>query len=93
MHASLPNSRLDYMGISLLIIGSFIPWIYYGFYCRREPKITYIAMVCVLGIGAITVSLWDRFSEPRYRPYRAIVFCSIGLSGNFFLNLVNNLGN
>ncbi|CAI2352183.1 unnamed protein product [Caenorhabditis sp. 36 PRJEB53466] len=51
--------KLDYMGISLLIIGSFIPWIYYGFYCRREPKITYIAMVCVLGIGAIVVSLWD----------------------------------
>lgn len=39
------------MGISMLIIGSFIPWIYYGFYCRREPKITYIAMVCVLGAG------------------------------------------
>ena len=32
------------MGISLLIVGSFIPWIYYGFYCRREPKITYIAV-------------------------------------------------
>lgn len=44
-------ARLDYMGISLLIIGSFIPWIYYGFYCRMEPKITYIAMVSVLGVG------------------------------------------
>ena len=73
--------KLDYMGISLLIIGSFIPWIYYGFYCRREPKVTYIGMVIVLGIGAIVVSLWDRFSEPRYRPLRAGVFCAMGLSG------------
>ncbi|VDM47170.1 unnamed protein product [Toxocara canis] len=73
--------KLDYLGISLLIVGSFIPWIYYGFYCRREPKITYIAMVCVLGIAAVIVSLWDKFSESRYRPFRAGVFAGMGLSG------------
>ncbi|EYC13609.1 hypothetical protein Y032_0043g813 [Ancylostoma ceylanicum] len=73
--------KLDYMGISLLIIGSFIPWIYYGFYCRMEPKITYIAMVSVLGAGAIIVSLWDKFSESRFRPLRAGVFVSMGCSG------------
>ncbi|PAV59612.1 hypothetical protein WR25_08201 isoform C [Diploscapter pachys] len=73
--------KLDYMGISLLIVGSFIPWIYYGFYCRREPKITYIAMVCVLGAGAIIVSLWDKFSEPLFRPFRAGVFVGMGCSG------------
>uniref|UniRef100_A0A0K0CZL5 Adiponectin receptor protein n=1 Tax=Angiostrongylus cantonensis TaxID=6313 RepID=A0A0K0CZL5_ANGCA len=73
--------KLDYMGISLLIVGSFIPWIYYGFYCRMEPKITYIAMVSVLGVGAIVVSLWDKFSEPRYRPLRAGVFVGMGCSG------------
>lgn len=69
------------MGISLLIIGSFIPWVYYGFYCRREPKITYIAMVSVLGVAAIMVSLWDKFSESRYRPLRAGVFVAMGCSG------------
>uniref|UniRef100_A0AC34GNH2 Uncharacterized protein n=1 Tax=Panagrolaimus sp. ES5 TaxID=591445 RepID=A0AC34GNH2_9BILA len=74
-------SKLDYMGISMLIVGSFIPWIYYGFYCRREPKLTYIAMVIVLGIGAVIVSLWDKFSESRYRPLRAGVFVSMGCSG------------
>ncbi|KAM3725487.1 Progestin and adipoQ receptor-like protein [Dirofilaria immitis] len=73
--------KLDYLGISLLIIGSFVPWLYYGFYCRREPKITYIAMVCVLGVGAIIVSLWDKFSESRYRPIRAGVFLAMGCSG------------
>lgn len=80
--------RLDYLGISLLIIGSFVPWIYYGFYCRREPKITYIAMVCVLGLGAVIVSLWDKFSESRYRPLRAAVFLSMGCSGEFFFSRI-----
>ncbi|CAB3409082.1 unnamed protein product [Caenorhabditis bovis] len=73
--------KLDYMGISMLIIGSFIPWIYYGFYCRREPKITYIGMVVVLGCGAIVVSLWDKFSESKFRPIRAGVFVGMGCSG------------
>ncbi|KAI6206936.1 hypothetical protein M3Y94_00972000 [Aphelenchoides besseyi] len=74
-------SKLDYMGISLLIIGSFIPWLYYGFYCRRSAKITYISMVVILGIAAVIVSLWDKFSESRYRPLRAGVFVSMSLSG------------
>ncbi|CAK5108619.1 unnamed protein product [Meloidogyne enterolobii] len=74
-------SRLDYMGISLLIVGSFIPWIYYGFYCRREPKISYIAMIGVLGLSAIVVSLWDKFNDKRYRPMRAGIFSFMGCSG------------
>lgn len=40
-------------------------------------------MVLVLGLGAIVVSLWDKFSESRYRPIRAAVFVSMGLSGFF----------
>ena len=42
---SFPNMtirRLDYCGISLLIVGSFIPWLYYGFYCRLAPKLIYM---------------------------------------------------
>jgi len=63
--------RLDYVGIALLIMGSFVPWVYYGFYCHFEPKVAYITTVCVLGLGCIVVSLWNRFGEPRFRPLRA----------------------
>jgi len=72
--------KLDYAGIALLIVGSFIPWIHYGFYCRVLPKIIYIGMIGVLGLAAFVVSLWDKFSEPSYRHWRAIVFISMGLS-------------
>jgi predicted membrane channel-forming protein YqfA (hemolysin III family) len=64
-------SRLDYCGIAMLIMGSFVPWLYYGFYCQFQPKLIYLSVVICLGISAIIVSLWDRFSEPRYRPLRA----------------------
>ncbi|VDK86637.1 unnamed protein product [Litomosoides sigmodontis] len=73
-------SKLDYAGISMLIVGSFIPWIYYGFYCRLVPMIVYLTMISVLGIAAIIVSLWDKFAQPHYRPLRAVIFIAMGLS-------------
>uniref|UniRef100_A0A0R3RL47 Adiponectin receptor protein n=1 Tax=Elaeophora elaphi TaxID=1147741 RepID=A0A0R3RL47_9BILA len=73
-------SKLDYAGITLLIVGSFIPWIYYGFYCRLLPMIVYLTMISVLGIAAIIVSLWDKFAQPHYRPLRAVIFIAMGLS-------------
>ncbi|XP_068153538.1 adiponectin receptor protein isoform X3 [Drosophila tropicalis] len=74
-------SKLDYCGIALLIMGSFVPWLYYGFYCHFQPKVIYLSVVCVLGVLSIVVSLWDKFSEPGLRPLRAGVFMSFGLSG------------
>ena len=65
------------MGIALLIMTSFIPWIYYGFYCRREPKIVYTAMIVILGATAIWMSLDDQFSHAHYKHLRAGVFMGI----------------
>ncbi|XP_072106097.1 adiponectin receptor protein 2-like, partial [Mobula birostris] len=72
---------LDYSGITLLIMGSFVPWLYYSFYCSPQPRLIYLITVCVLGITAIVVSQWDRFATPQYRAVRAGVFLSLGLSG------------
>ncbi|OZC10564.1 hypothetical protein X798_02313 [Onchocerca flexuosa] len=85
-------NKLDYTGITLLIFGSFIPWIYYGFYCRLVPMILYSTMISILAIAAIVVSLWDKFVQPRYRPFRAIIFIAMGLSSVVpaFDILINN---
>uniref|UniRef100_A0AAY4BAI5 Adiponectin receptor 1a n=2 Tax=Denticeps clupeoides TaxID=299321 RepID=A0AAY4BAI5_9TELE len=74
-------SKLDYSGIALLIMGSFVPWLYYSFYCSPQPRLIYLSVVCVLGISAIIVAQWDRFATPRHRPTRAGVFLGLGLSG------------
>lgn len=84
--------RLDYTGITLLIVGSFIPFLYYAFYCRPLALITYTSVICILGIAAVIVSLWDKFAEPRFRPVRASVFVAMGLSSKSFrLFLLYNL--
>lgn len=67
--------RLDYCGIALLIMGSFVPWLYYGFYCHYQHKLIYLSVVVVLGCVSIIVSLWDKFSEPNLRPLRAGKCC------------------
>jgi len=74
-------NKLDYCGISILIIASFIPWIYYGFYCEFGTKIAYIGVTIALGTGCIIVSLWDKFSSPEYRTCRAVLFIAFGLFG------------
>jgi len=57
-----------------------IPAFYYGFY--NNPKLIYIynGLGVVLFIVAFVISLWPKFGRPEYRPLRAIVFLSFGLS-------------
>jgi len=74
-------SKLDYVGISFLILGSLVPWLYYSFYCQYQPKVIYLSVASVLGLSAIILSLWDEFAEPEYRSLRAGVFIAFGLSG------------
>ncbi|CAF4334411.1 unnamed protein product, partial [Adineta steineri] len=78
---SIKIFRLDYCGISILIIASFIPWIYYGFYCEFGTKIAYLLITALLGGGCIIASMWDKFATPEYRTYRALLFMAFGLFG------------
>jgi len=77
-HISKLFVKFDYVGISLLTIGSFIPWIYYGFYCHFTAKVVYLSTICVLGVLTIIVSLMDSFASKSFRPIRAILFVCLG---------------
>jgi adiponectin receptor len=72
-------SRLDYAGIAILIVGSIIPWLYYGFYCQFYFKMTYIIAVSIFGILTIILTLMEQFNRPEYRTFRAITFVGLAL--------------
>ncbi|XP_063956024.1 adiponectin receptor protein 1-like isoform X2 [Lytechinus pictus] len=69
--ASKIFSKLDYSGITFLIVGSFVPWLYFGFYCENITRYVYLALILVLGALCLFVALRDTFSLPKYRPLRA----------------------
>ncbi|MCJ1377142.1 hypothetical protein MMC17_000234 [Xylographa soralifera] len=74
------GNQLDYVGIVALITGSFIPSVYYGFYCDRHLQKTYWAMISTLAVGCAIVSVSPKFRTPKWRPFRAGMFVAMGLS-------------
>ncbi|KAF8565999.1 hypothetical protein P879_06835 [Paragonimus westermani] len=74
-------NKLDYCGIAFLTVGSFVPYIYYSFYCLFWHKVFYMTLIVVLGSGVIGVSMCDTFAKPAYRSLRALMFIALGLSG------------
>lgn len=41
-------NQLDYVGIAILIAGSFVPSVYYGFFCFPKLQVTYWAMASTI---------------------------------------------
>lgn len=74
-------SKLDYCGIALLTVGSFVPFLYYSFFCHPVAHMVYLVSIIILGTSCIVVSLFDKFATPAYRPLRAGLFIALGLTG------------
>ncbi|KAJ3328146.1 hypothetical protein HDU76_010501 [Blyttiomyces sp. JEL0837] len=73
--------KADYLGIVVLIVGSFIPIIYLAFYCTPLLQGIYLAMITSAGIGTVFINVNKRFLTPHYRPLRTILFIATGVSG------------
>ncbi|GKV18121.1 hypothetical protein SLEP1_g28542 [Rubroshorea leprosula] len=73
--------RLDYAGISLMIVCSFFAPIYYIFFCYPYSQLFYLTSITVAGILAIITLLAPALSSPRFRSFRAALFLTMGFSG------------
>lgn len=52
-------------------MGSFVPWLYYAFYCEKTIMLVYLILILFLGTSCIVVSLWEKFGTSEYRAMRA----------------------
>jgi adiponectin receptor len=77
------GNALDYVGIVGLITGSFVPSVFYGFYCEPLWRRVYWSMIGTIGFGCTCVCLIPRFRTPDWRPFRAAMFVAMGLSAVF----------
>lgn len=79
------GNQLDYLGIVILMWGSTIPSIYYGFYCDPRLQKIYLANVSFLATLCVVATLHPRFRHPTLRPYRAAMYAGLGLSAVVFV--------
>ncbi|KAF7055085.1 hypothetical protein CFC21_062660 [Triticum aestivum] len=80
-HASYVLLRLDYAGITGLIVTSFYPLVYYTFLCDPFSRTLYLGSITVFGAAAVAVSLLPVFEAPELRWARAALFVCMGASG------------
>lgn len=80
-HVSLTLQKLDYAGICILIGGSTVPIIFYGFYCDDTLRLTYLYFTAFIAVIGFYVSLSEYFSTPELRSVRAGVFILMGAAG------------
>lgn len=87
-------SKLDYAGIAVLVYGTAVPMISYGFACEEvQCKCDMIidyhflgyrnACFLTLGLGCLTsifVTLTPGLDNPKYNSFRASLFVFLGLS-------------
>ncbi|TRX92510.1 hypothetical protein FHL15_006677 [Xylaria flabelliformis] len=76
--------RLDFVGIIILIVGSFVSGIYVEFWCEWTERKIYWAMSVSLGIVSIVIMVAPCFQDikgPKWRTFRLVVLVATGLSG------------
>ena len=78
-------NQLDYLGIVILIWGSIVPSVYYGFYCDPNLQKLYWTLVSVQAAVCTIATLIPKFPHPTFRKYRTAIYASLGLLAMAFI--------
>ena len=72
---------LDYFGISLLLVASFIPGIWFAFACHPEERAMYLVAITLLGSLSLVLPWFKVFDSPEFTPRRIALYSLTGASG------------
>jgi adiponectin receptor len=75
---SIQLSKLDFIGIVFMIVGSFFPMIFYIFYCEPLIYTIHLSVMGGLGMGLISVIVQPGFDREEMRPRRTAFFVIFG---------------
>lgn len=73
--------NLDYVGITVMIIASFFPAMYYIFQCTPHWQVVYLTGITIMGTCTIITLLTPALSSGKCRSFRVLLFVSMGLFG------------
>jgi adiponectin receptor len=69
--------RLDYLGILLMILFSFVSALHFGFYCKDDMRAIYISIIIILCVAGAIVTQLPVFQRPTWAILRGVVFALI----------------
>ena len=78
-------ARLDYGGISILIMGSSYPPIFYGFACKEVflERNIFLALITTTSTACFVATMNPAFNKPHLRGARSLMYIILGLSAAF----------
>lgn len=71
--------KLDFTGITVLIFGSFVPWLYFTFYNHPNLRLLYGITGTVSALATIKMSLNDEFGQAHYRAVRSAIYIAYAM--------------
>ncbi|KAI7812398.1 progestin and adipoQ receptor family member 3a [Triplophysa rosa] len=103
-HRSEKTSRrwmaLDYAGISIGIIGCYIPGVFYAFYCNNYWRQVYLLTVLAMMLAVFFAQIHPHYLTKKWQQLRSVIFCAVAgygliptvhwiwLSGGFSADIV-----
>lgn len=67
---------IDYCGVTINVLGSYVPIIYYSFYCYPEYRRLHLTITLILNLLNLSIMATPKYRAPETRPIRAIsYFC------------------
>jgi channel protein (hemolysin III family) len=66
--------RLDYVGISALVVGSFIPFCYFAFSCNPSLRWGYLGMIAALGTVGVVGPMFSLWTDQRFFSWKILFY-------------------
>ncbi|XP_030642088.1 progestin and adipoQ receptor family member 3a [Chanos chanos] len=80
-HRSEKTSRrwvaLDYAGISVGILGCYVPGVFYAFYCNNYWRQVYLVTVLALTLAVFFAQIHPLYLTKKWWRIRSIIFCVV----------------
>ncbi|KAL0965820.1 hypothetical protein UPYG_G00286190 [Umbra pygmaea] len=72
---------LDYAGISVGILGCYVPGVFYAFYCITFWRQVYLVTVLALILAVFLAQIHPHYHSREWRHQRTAIFCSVACYG------------
>ncbi|XP_033862227.1 progestin and adipoQ receptor family member 3 isoform X2 [Acipenser ruthenus] len=80
-HRSEKTSRrwmaLDYAGISIGILGCYVPGVFYAFYCNDYWRQVYLITVLAMILAVFFAQIHPHYLTQQWHRLRSVIFCSV----------------